>query len=237
MRKLLPLLLLLLLVSCSADVLDNSTLCYVSFSAESSRSVTASVTYPSYLEGTWTLVATKTDGGDATGSGTYTDVLLTDTFGPFSAGSWSFTLSNGTFEGTAETTLHVGGNSIPLSLHTTASEGTFSFEESNFSMSDKGAVTKVILNIDGEDAKSWTYMQMTTTDGDLYMIPGFTKALSKGIHTLRLRYVFQSGDYEDEPVISFRIDGGATTHITTGLTEGNLTFSITLDTVEPIVND
>ena len=235
---------LLVVCSCTLDnstyVLDNSV-GYVTF-CDTGRGVTASISYPEIYDKTWTVIATKIDGGASEGAGVYEDALITDTFGAFSVGQWQFVLEgydNGVkvLEGSVTTTIKVGSNSVPVLLHTTASDGTLSFEGSNFSMSDKGAVTKAILKIDGEDAKSWTYMQMTTTDGDLYMIPDFTKALSKGIHTLRLRYVFQSGDYEDEPVISFRIDGGATTHITTGLTEGNLTFSITLDTVEPIVND
>lgn len=241
MKKNLFLFVITIILACScvldnstSDVLDNST-CYVSFDAEHSRSLSASMTYPPYLDGTWTMTARKTDGGSSTGAGTYTDVILTDTFGPFSPGSWEFTLSSERYTGTVETTLHVGSNQIAIRLHTTASEGTLSFEDSNFTMSEKGAVTKVLLIVDGEDAKSWTYMQMTTEDGDLYMIPKFTKTLSKGIHTFHLRYVFESGDVENEPDVSFRIDGGATTHITVGMTDGSLTFQIAVDTVEPLV--
>ena len=221
-----------------SDVLDNST-GYVSFCDES-RGITASITYPGIYDKTWTVTATKLDGGSSVGAGTYDDVLLSDTFGPFSVGQWEFVLegfSNGVkvFEGSVETQIKVGNNTVSVQLHTTASDGTLSFEGSNFMMSEKGAVTKVLLIVDNEDAKSWTYMQMTTEDNDLYFIPTFTKVMSKGIHTLHLRYVFQSGDVVNDPDISFRIDNGAVTHITIGMTEGSFLFNITLDTVDALV--
>ncbi len=234
--------LLMILSSCvldnsTSDVLHNST-GYVTFS-DVARGLTASITYPEIYDKTWTVTAVKLDGGAATGAGVYEDALLTDTFGPFSVGQWEFTLegyANGAkvLEGSVTAEIKVGSNSVSVQVHTTASEGTLSFEGSNFSMAEKGAVTKVLLIVDNEDAKSWNSIQMKTEDNDLYFLPTFTKTLSKGIHTLHLRYVFQSGDVVNEPDISFRIDGGAVTHITIGMTEGTFLFNITLDKVEAL---
>ena len=222
----------------TSDVLDNST-GYVSFS-DVDRGITASISYPEIYDKTWTITAEKIDGGADTGEGTYENVLITDTFGPFSVGQWRFTLEGFSgetkvLEGTVETQIKVGNNTVSAHVHTTASDGKLSFEGSNFSMSEKGAVSKVLLIVDNEDAKSWTSIQMTTEDNDIYFLPTFTKTMSKGIHTLHLRYVFQSGDVFNEPDISFRIDGGAVTHITIGMTEGTFLFNITLDTVDAIV--
>ena len=232
---------LLIVCSCTLDnstyVLDNSV-GYVTF-CDSERGITASISYPEIYDKTWTVTATKTDGGASVGAGVYDDALLTDTFGAFSTGQWRFMLEgydNGVkvLEGSVTTTIKVGSNSVSVQLHTTASDGVLSFEGSNFSMTEKGAATKAILVVDNEDAKSWTYMQMTTEDNDMYFMPTFTKTLGKGIHTLHLRYVFESGDVENEPDISFRIDGGAVTHIIIGLVDGSLLFSVSLDMVEPL---
>ena len=224
----------------TSDVLHNST-GYVSFS-DVDRGVTASISYPEIYDKTWTITAEKIDGGADTGAGVYEQALITDTFGPFSVGQWRFTLegfSDGVkvFEGSVEAQIKVGNNTVSVQVHTTASDGKLSFDGSNFSMSEKGAVSKVLLIIDNEDAKSWTSIQMTTEDNDIYFLPTFTKTMSKGIHTLHLRYVFQSGDVVNEPDISFRIDNGAVTHITIGMTEGSFLFNITLDTVDAIVSE
>ena len=233
MKYIIPLLLVFTLIfaACSTD----DSRAYVSFSTNTSRGISADVTYPSMLGQTWTLVASKTDGGDTTGGGTYEDILLTDTFGPFASGSWSFTLSSDLFEGTATPTLHAGPNTVHISVHTLGDKGTLSLEDCNFSLSDKGAVSSVILKVDDSDLKTWTLLELSSDDNDLYFIPTFTKKLTKGIHHLVLRYVFQSGDYEDDDDIVFRIDAQATTHMTIGETESSFLLNVTLDEAEAIV--
>ena len=238
MKKIIYLMAFILMIcSCSQNTLSNST-GMISFSV--SRGIQASVSYPSLTDKTWTVTARKTDGGQTIGAGTYEDVLLTDQLGPFSTGGWEFTLKGYdsdtlVFEGTTTETIRIGNNPISVQLHTTGSQGTFSLEECNFSRNDRGAVTKVILKLDGNDTKSWTYMQMTTEDNDLYIIPTYTTKLDKGVHTMQLRFIFESGDFSDDVPISFRIDNGATTHITTGLTDGNLTLNVTLEMIDPVV--
>lgn len=105
MRKfLLFVLLIAVLTACTLDnstsVLDNSV-GFVSFDSSVSRGILASIEYPSLLDKTWTLAATKLDGGQRTGEGQYEDIVLTDSLGPFSVGSWRFTItdSEGTITG------------------------------------------------------------------------------------------------------------------------------------------
>ena len=231
MKYIIPLLLVFLLFSCSVS----TETAYVSFSPFSSRGIAASVTYPSLAGQTWTLTASKTDGGDTTGAGVYEEILLTDTFGPFASGSWSFTLSSALFEGTVTPTLHAGPNTVSVSVHTLGDKGTLSIEDCNFSLSDKGAVSSVILKVDGSDLKTWTMLELSSDDDDLYFIPTYTKKLAKGIHYLVFRYVFQNGDYEDDEEIAFRIDAQATTHLTVGETDSSFLLNVTLDTQEAIV--
>lgn len=238
MRK--AFLIFLIIMSLCSCTLDSDTRTgMVSFS-DQPKSLTASVTYPETTDKTWTITARKIDGGADIGSGTIEGALLTDTFGPFSVGIWEFTLdgydANGrkVFTGTTEATVKVGNNPVSVTLHTTADGGTLSFEGSNFSKSEKGAVTKVILIIDNEDAKSWNSIQMTTEDNDLFFLPTFTKTMTKGIHAMHLRWLFESGDIAEDPDILFRIDNGAVTHITIGLTEGSLMFDVSVDTIQPI---
>lgn len=66
------------LCSCAQDVSRDDGLCTVTFSADRSRDVLASIAYPEPMSQTWTLVAEKKDNGSATGAGSYDKVLLTD---------------------------------------------------------------------------------------------------------------------------------------------------------------
>ena len=230
---------LLVLVSCSQA---NTGFGTVSFNTETARGIVASITYPEIYDKTWTVTAEKIDGGASDGAGVYDDVLLTDTLDGFAVGQWRFTLEGFSgqqkvFEGSSTTIIKVGNNTVDVVLHTTADGGSLSLENCNFKMSEKGAVTKVLLVVDNEDAKSWTYMQMTTEDNDLYFIPTFTKSLTKGVHSMHLRWVFESGDIVNDEDILFRVDNGAVTHITIGLTDGQTGFNVTLEKVEPLANE
>ena len=88
------LLAVMLLTSCSqAERFGN-----VSFTRGTSRDLFASIEYPDENSLLWDITATKLSSGSKVGEGFVEDALLTDTFGPFSVGRWSFEL-NGKKEG------------------------------------------------------------------------------------------------------------------------------------------
>lgn len=240
MRKTMLLLaiVILLLTACTAEsrIFDNQTGTIV-FNADVSRGITASIEYPSLLDKTWTLTAAKTDGGAATGAGTFENVVLTDTFGPFSIGSWSFTLtdSDGQITGTAAVNIKAGVNTVNLTVHSTATRGTLSIENCNLLLSTYGEVTYVDLYIDGERMNTdWVIANIESDDGDFYVLPTYTEKLTSGVHTVRLYYGTPSGGYSSDTV-SIRVVNGMTTHFSIGEQDGNLTLSVSFDVQSALV--
>lgn len=239
MKKIAFLLILVLaLVSCA---LDNSTtdVGYVRLSADRSRGVTASIDYPTLLDKTWTLQATKTDGGAATGAGTYEDIVLTDTLGPFSVGSWAFTITStdGSISGTANTEIKAGNNAVVITVSSTASKGTLLIENCSFLESKIGAhVNYVDCYVDDNrvSGTDWAVSASMTEDGDLYVLPTLSLQLPGGIHTIRLYYGADNGGISSE-TISVRVVNGMTTHFSLGEQEGNLVVSVNFDVVEALV--
>ena len=241
MRKaFLFLLLLTLLCSCVLDnstVLDNSV-GMVTFSSEVSRGITAFIEYPTLLDKTWTLTAEKLDSGGTIGEGTYEDVILTDSFGPFSVGSWRFTItdSEGKITGSTTAAIRAGNNTISISVHSTASKGTLIVENCDFMISKMGTVNYVDLYVDSQRVgqTNWVTANLTSEDGDYYVLPSVTVQLSEGIHTVRLYYGTDGGGQSSETV-NVRIVKGMTTHFTVGETEGNLIVSVSFEEVSAIV--
>ena len=237
MRKILFTLLCVVLLACSCT-LDNSVKTgMVSFTADRSRGVSAFIEYPALLDKTWTLRATKTDGGASTGEGTYEDVVLTDSFGPFAVGSWTFTLasSDGKITGSANTRIKAGNNSVAVTVRSTETMGTLSVENCDFLISKAGQVLYVDLYIDDERVNApWATNQLTSEDGDYYILPTFTLQLAEGIHTVRLYYGTDNGGFSSESV-NIRVVNGMTTHFTIGEQEGNLAFTVSFDVVDALV--
>lgn len=237
MKKILPLLLLILLVSCSADVLDDST-GYITFSTDISRGVTAYIEWPSLLDRTWTVVATKTDTKGTEGQGTYTDILLTDSLGPFSVGSWTFTItdSDNLYTGTVNTTITPGSNSLNVTLHSTSNKGTLSIEDCSFLVSKLGTVNYVDCYVDDQrvNGTDWVVSPSMTTDNDYYVLPALSLQLSGGVHTVRLYYGTNSGGSSSDTV-SVRVVNGMVTHLSIGEQEGNMLISVSFDIVEALV--
>ena len=236
MKKLLPfILVLILIVSCSQQNLSDTG--YISFSTEVSRGITASIEYPSLLDKTWNLTATKTDGGASTGAGTYEAIVLTDSLGPFSIGTWTFTItsSDNKITGTVNTTIHPGSNSIAITVRSTAAKGTLSVENCNFLISSEGNVTYVDLYIDNERINTnWVTANLQSEDGNCYTLPTVTETLSEGVHTVRLYYATDSGGHSSD-TISVRVVKGCTTHFSIGEQEGNMMLSISFNEVDAIV--
>ena len=237
MRKILfTLLCVLLLTSCA---LDNSVRTgMVSFTADRSRGVSAYIEYPALLDKTWTLQATKTDNGATTGEGTYEDVVLTDSFGPFAVGTWIFTLtsSDGKISGSVNTRIKAGNNSVAITVRSTENKGTLSVEGCDFLISKAGQVLYVDLYVDEERVNApWATSQLTSEDGDYYVLPTVTVQLTEGIHAVRLYYGTDAGGFSSESV-SIRIVNGMTTHFTIGEQEGNLAITVSFDVVEALVH-
>ena len=235
-------LLLAVLVSCTLDnstsVLDNSV-GFVSFDSSVSRGILASIEYPSLLDKTWTLVATKLDGGQRTGEGQYEDIVLTDSLGPFSVGLWRFTITDSeeTITGSVDTTIKAGNNSIPITVRSTSTKGTLSIENCNFLESKIGAkVNYVDCYVDDNrvNGTDWAISPSMTEDGDLYTLPTITLQLSGGVHTIRLYFGADNGGTSTETV-SVRVVNGMTTRFSIGEHEGNLSVSVSFDVVDAIV--
>ena len=231
-------LMVLVLVSCSQNTLHNSV-GSVTLVADVSRGITASIEYPTLLDKVWTLTATKLDNGGTIGQGTQEDVLLTDSLGAFSVGAWRFTLtdSDNKITGSVDTTIKAGNNTVSITVHSTASVGVLSVEGCNFLTSKIGAVLYVDLYVDDERVNvPWVTSQLTSEDGDYYVLPTVTLNLSEGIHSVRFYYGTDNGGISSE-TIRIRIVRGMTTHFTLGEQEGNLSVMVSFDTVEALAGD
>lgn len=225
----------MIFVSCSQR--GASDVGYVSFDTSTSRGISAFIEYPSLLDRTWNLTAVKLDSNGTIGAGTYEDILMTDAIGPFSVGRWRFAITDsaGKITGTSETTVKPGNNTIPVTVHSTETKGTLSVENCNFLLSKTGNVLYVDLYIDGERINTnWVTAQLSSEDGDYYVLPTITQNLSEGIHTIRLYYTTDGGGQSSETV-SVRIVNGMTTHFSIGEHEGSLAFSVAFEETSAIV--
>lgn len=233
-------LVLILLASCSQNMVDESVGTVSFTTGVSSRGIIASIDYPAVMDKTWKITAVKTDGGADLGAGIYEDFLLTDVLGTFSTGAWSFALEGYdgqtlVFEGSVSYTVRAGNNLIPVTVHTAGAKGTLSVEGCNFLLSQKGCVTRVYLKLDNTDAQTWSMSTLTSEDGDFYELPTFTKKLDKGVHIMYLRFMFEGDTWEDTEPVSFRIDSQAITRLSIGIQEVQLGISVTIETVDALV--
>lgn len=239
MRKLFFIVMILaLLTACSQNVLDNSV-GMITFDTSITRGISASIDYPSLLDKTWTLTATKLDGGQKIGEGQYDNIILTDTLGPFSIGSWRFTISDseGAITGSVDTTIKAGSNTIAITVRSTATKGILLIENCTFLESKIGAkVNYVDCYVDDNrvNGTDWAVNASMTEDGDLYTLPTISVQLAGGIHTIRLYYGADNGGTTTETV-NIRVLDGMTTHFTLGEQEGNLTISVSFDVLGAIV--
>ena len=225
----------MIFVSCSQR--GASDVGYVSFDTSTSRGISAFIEYPSLLDRTWNLTAVKLDSNGTIGAGIYEDILMTDAIGPFSVGRWRFTITDcdGKITGTSEATVKPGNNTISVTVRSTETKGTLSVENCNVLLSKTGNVLYVDLYIDGERINTnWVTAQLSSEDGDYYVLPTITQNLSPGIHTIRLYYATDGGGQSSETV-SVRIVNGMTTHFSIGEHEGNLGFSVAFEETDAIV--
>ncbi|MBQ7508171.1 MAG: hypothetical protein IJT52_02455 [Spirochaetales bacterium] len=229
------LLAVMLLTSCSqAERFGN-----VSFTRETSRDLFASIEYPDENSLLWDITATKLSSGSNVGEGLVEDALLTDTFGPFSVGRWSFEL-NGKKDGTVvyhgSTTAQIteGPNPIEVVLSSVGEKGTLIFAGCNFPF-DNGSGAEYSgaqIYIDGERVFGINRLYCTRGDSGLWSVPEQETALTPGLHDVE---IMLNGN---EPItverFKVRIEPGLTTSVTFGTFEGVSTFVITLETKEAI---
>jgi len=242
MRKAFIFVIILTLFVCSCtqeNVLHNS-IGTVSFSADVSRGVIASIDYPTVMDKVWVLTATKKDNGDTVGQGTYDEVILTDSIGPFSIGLWEFSItdSNNLYTGTVTTNIKAGSNSVAISLHSTSNKGTLSIENCNFLESKTGKVNYVDCYVDEQrvNGTDWVISPSMTTDGDYFVLPTLTVQLAGGIHSVRFYYGTDNGGFNSETV-NIRTVNGMITHFTIGEQEGNTTITISFDIQDAIATE
>lgn len=239
MRKSFLFILLALLVLCSCSQANVDQLGILAFDTSLSRGVSASIDYPTLTNKTWNLTATKADGGADTGAGTYEEIVLTDSIGPFSVGSWAFTITDttGKWTGSVNAEIKPGVNRISFSIRSTSNQGELSVEGCDFLVSKIGAaVNYVDCYVDEQriNGTEWVVTPAMTEDGDRYVLPTVTTNLPGGIHTIRLYYGADNGGRSSDPV-SFRIVNGMTTHITIGEQEGNIMILIAFDIQEALL--
>lgn len=246
MRKFFVVLLfaVILLVSCSNEVSVSSEngLGYITFGETQSRAILASVDYESPYEKVWTITAVKTDNGETTGEGELTNVLLTDSIGPFSTGTWSFYLEGfegetKVYEGSVDCTIQTGSNAIEVELESIGSEGSLSITGSNFSKPSGKTPTTVYLYLDNSSIESWSASELTFQD-NLYSIPSYQRtAIPKGVHTISLKCLCVENSLVETPLfsVSIRVDANATTSLSFGKFQGRVGVEATINGVDALV--
>jgi len=230
-KNLLLLIILTLLVSCSSEQTGT-----IKVDTGISRGIVAYIEYPSLLDKTWNLTAEKLSGANV-GEGTYENIVLTDELGPFSTGSWKFTITDteNKITGSVTKNIKAGTNTVSIKVQSKASKGTLSVEDCDLLLSKSGNVLFVDLYIDDNRVNTgWVISQIASDDGNYYVLPTYTQNLSEGVHTVRLYYATDNGGFSSETV-SVRIVKGMTTHFSIGEHEGNMTVAVSFEPVEALV--
>lgn len=241
-RAALALLALALLVSCSQSA--DSGLGYISFTQTHGRGVSASITYDDPYSLTWDVTATKTDGGDATGQGTTSDALLTDSFGPYSTGAWTFLLEGyrddaKVYEGTKAATITTGSNTIEVTLSPYGENGVLRISGCTYANSEyTTAVGKIQVMVDGVNRNTLMAETCTTEDGDVYTIPDTDTTIEAGVHTVQLRFSdLYNKELGTSQAVKVRIVPGMVTTLGISDAKGTGTFQVTVNQEEALVED
>lgn len=217
---------LLLFASCAQQT-DRTG--YVTFGHASAREVMASISYPTPENLLWTVTATKNSKGPTTGQGTYDEVLLTDSIGPFSVGSWTFTFESDIYHGETVANIVEGSNNVDINVTTTGETGRLTFSGCNM----PGNATGVYI-FDGEERIFGMGSQyMTERDDGLYAIPTQSYDLEPGIHDITVTY----NGTELGETFKVRVVVGLETTVTFGTFEGRMTFNVVVDEMEALVDE
>ena len=215
---------LALLASC-AEKTDSTG--YVTFGYGSSRDVTASIGYPQPESQVWTVTAVKNTRGTATGAGTYNDVLLTDTLGPFSTGTWTFTFDSDVYHGEVTVELTEGDNSIDVNVVTTGETGTLRFENCCIPAGSTG----VYIDMDDNRIVGMGSNYMTAREYGGFDMPVREVETEPGIHDITVTY---NGTLRTE-TFKVRIVAGLVTTVSFGIFEGSPQFNVIVNEQEALV--
>jgi len=222
------------LCSCAQDVSRDDGLCTVTFSADRSRDVLASIAYPEPMSQTWTLVAEKKDNGSATGAGSYDKVLLTDGFGPFSTGRWTFTLISEDYRGEVTTILSEGANAISIDLSLKAGDGNIRLVGCNAPQTESGLTfSRAEVLMDGKVLFSLDKSYAGLVDGK-WRFAQVESCASPGIHDMEVRLMDSSQSAYRTETFKLRVEPRVTTELSFGVFEGSAGFTVNLDRKEGI---
>lgn len=215
---------LALLASC-AEKTDSTG--YVTFGYGASRDVTASIGYPQPENLVWTVTAVKNGKGPTTGQGTYEEVLLTDSLGPFSTGSWTFTFDSDVYHGETTVVLTEGANEVRVNVTTTGGTGTLRFENCNIPAAANG----VYIDLDGERVLGMGSQYMTEREDGRYAIPLRESEAEAGIHDVAVTY----NGLQQTETFKVRVVAGLVTSVSFGVFEGTPVFSVVVEEMEALV--
>jgi hypothetical protein len=228
------------MVSCSQEMPKHNAdaVGYVNFNNAQSKGadLTAYIAYPDAYGLTWTLTATKADSGSTEGEGSYEDSLLTDSFGPFSVGRWTFALegfnnnSIKLYEGTVTTTITEGSNNIAITLTPqTEGSGYLVFENCNFD-STIGQSFKVTYGTGNDTLANVPLSECTLREDGLYDVPRIRVGIEAGVQSVKM-YVGSTLVHEMLVRIVPRIE----TVVTYGTFEGLSLFEVNVNEQSAIV--
>lgn len=222
------------LCSCAQDVQRNDGLCTVTFSAGRSRDVLANIAYPEPMSQTWTLVAEKKDDGSATGAGSYDGVLLTDGFGPFSTGKWTFTLISSEYRGEVTTILGEGANTVSVDLSLQSGDGNIRLVGCNAPQTESGfTFSRAEVVMDGNVLFSLDRSVSSLVDGK-WRFARMESCASPGIHDMEVRVMDSSKNVYRTETFKLRVEPRVTTELSFGVFEGSADFTVNLDRKEGI---
>lgn len=229
-----------LVTSCSQKVEDG--LATVKFAQGIARDIFASVSYPTVESLTWTLTAEKLDKGSTVGAGVTEGVLLTDEFGPYSIGRWSFTFDgysdDGTlvYSGSVSGLLAEGGNTLTVDLEPQGEKGTLLLTGCNFIAEDEDSVyNSMIVYVDGEKTDVFNGAVHCTLEDGYYKCPARQYEIAPGVHDVEI--VIHGNVEKTVEDFKVRIVAGLTTSVTAGTFEGTYTLNFSIEEQEALVEE
>ena len=228
MKKALIILATIVILASCAGVEENKE-AFVTFRQSASRDVMASITYPAPEGLVWTVTATKNSKGPATGQGTYEQVLLTDSIGPFSIGSWTFAFDSDIYHGETTVVLTEGSNEVNVNVSTEGETGTLRFENCNIPSNATG----VYIDMDDNRIVGMGVQYMTERDDGRYAMPLREETVEAGIHDVLVTY---NGIQETES-FKVRVVAGLVTTVSFGVFEGRAQIVVSVDEMEALVDE
>ena len=205
------------------------------FASSKSVELMAYIDYPDEYSLTWTVTASKTDTNGKQGEGVYEDVLLTDTLGPFSVGSWHFTLEGRgeknrvIYTGETDKTIGEGNNTVHVDIAPPQEgNGTLRIQGSNFD-SSIGDCFRIVSG-DNNALMNMPLSLCELREDGLYNIPDTNIQVPCGVHTIRL-YIGTTL----VRTLKLRVFANHMTVLTYGTFEGTASLEVHLERYDAIV--